>query len=83
MSVTQKPNLTKTGATSRDYLREDYVTAAMALTEAISKLARACPNARDYTPDAFRIAEQEHRARVNAVTDVALDIDALLQHLDS
>jgi len=67
--------------TSREALDDQFVTAINALTAAMNAVAAAGPNARDYYvqgPDAFRIAQQGHQARLDQLKAVRAQIEQLL-----
>lgn len=65
---------------SRDALIDGYVEASYALAVAITKLEDAAPNAHDYYPQgdgAFAAARDEHRARVQKLHDVLVELHQL------
>lgn len=63
--------------TSGETLLDENRAAAQAVRAAIDALRAASPNARDYVidPSAFPKARDEHRARLEALHVVAVDLD--------
>lgn len=81
----QRPTL-HTGGTPKARLEEGYVNAGNAIRAAIKALEEAEPNARDYYPqgpDAYSVARREHIARLDALSGILRDMEALLEHLDA
>ena len=66
-------------------LRDGYIAAGEALNDALRKLKETDPNGRDYYPqgdDAIRQASNEHCLRLNKLTHVIEEIQALAEHCD-
>jgi hypothetical protein len=81
MAVTVAPYVNCNG-TSREALLDGYRKAAEALHEALDALHATAPHGRDYqTAPAgrFRLAGAEHAARVNALSAVYEDLQALVE----
>jgi len=81
MAVTVAPYVNLNG-TAREALVEGYCKAAEALHEALDALHAVAPHGRDYQTapcGRFRLAEAEHAARVNALSAVYEDLQALAE----
>jgi hypothetical protein len=66
--------------TSRESLLEQLCDARIAVEDAMTALAKAAPNGRDYYPlgnDALRQAEAEHRSRADRLRSVRDELQAL------
>jgi len=72
--------LIHTNGTSREALLDGYTTAAAKVREALDALVATAPNGRDYYPrgvEALGRAIAEHDVRVQRLTAVLADLDAL------
>jgi hypothetical protein len=70
--------------TSKKELIEQYEQALDALYTACDKLHNAYPNARDYYPqyyNAIARAMDEHRSRMNRLSDVRRELEDILSHI--
>lgn len=70
---------------SKEELLGQVLDAAHAVDAAIRKLADAAPNARDYYPQGAEViisAQQEHRARIEQVSEVYRDLLSLYEQID-
>ena len=65
---------------------EDLANAREAIRDAIRALGETMPNGRDFVPtqgsEAFRLAQSQHRARVDALADVMNELMALSVAID-
>ena len=80
-----KPTIHLNG-TSKERLLEDIEEAYNALNVAFAKMKEVTPNGRDYYPqgpDAIYKAQDEHRARMQKLTDVQIDLQELAEHIAS
>jgi hypothetical protein len=71
--------------TSKEALIDDLTRAYTALTSALTALALAEPNGRDYYPqgpDALKTAQAEHKFRLQRVEDVRKEILEIAEHID-
>ena len=78
-----KPTVNPNG-TSPGELLEQHELAISGLRSAISTLAAAAPNCRDYqiaTPDAFASATNEHRDRLARLESVMDELEQLAEHI--
>lgn len=70
--------------TSADDLLEQQCNAASAIREAITAVANAGPNGRDYYPQgpqAFTLATEQHRARLQKLQDVLTELEQLAEYI--
>lgn len=68
--------------TSEESLLEQFGDARVAILKAQEALAKAAPNGRDYYPQgdaALRKAQDEHRARVDALTRVEQELYEIME----
>lgn len=66
--------------TSREQLQKEILDAARAVNKAISALEAAAPNGRDYyvqSPEAFRLAQTQHRDRLDRLQSVYDELFAI------
>ena len=78
-----KPTIHNNG-TSRQELLDQVLEAAHRIEDAISALAKAVPNGRDYYPqgpDAIKTAVAEHSERIAKLGEVLDDMRALSMHI--
>lgn len=78
-----KPTIHNNG-TSRDELMAQVLKATERIREAMTALAEATPNGRDYYPqgpDAIKAAGAEHRERIAKLREVLDDMEALSLHI--
>ena len=72
--------------TSRESLLEGYEKAHRAVRAALKEVAEIGPNGRDFYPqgpDALSKASDEHRARMNALSNILRDLEALGEAIDN
>jgi len=70
--------------TSEEELLNQVCDAAHALRLALAAMRSAAPNARDYSvqsPDAFKLAVEEHEARIQQVKDVLSQYQELAEKI--
>lgn len=78
-----KPTIHLNG-TSKEELERQVEEAYSALGDALCKLANMAPNGRDYYPqgaDALYKAQDEHRARMQKITDIQKELEELAEYL--
>lgn len=71
--------------TSLEVLSKQYTDAAIAVSNAISALYSAAPNARDYYvqgPDAYNHAAKDHAERINKLNSVYRELEEIIGSLD-
>lgn len=71
--------------TSREGLLEGYCEMIYALNDALSAMHRNSPNGRDYYPngdDSLLRAQNEHRARINAITAVWKELTQIAETIE-
>lgn len=81
----QAPRVNLNG-TSKAELVTLNMNAALAVSEALQALQYATPNGRDYQtlgPDAFRLAQAQHRARWCYLRTIMRDLETLAEMIDS
>ena len=78
----KKPYIHLNG-TDKDTLLEGYLTACDKLREAIEAVKATCPHSRDYNiaTGAFRVAVQEQEERLEKLTAVMHEMEALAAHV--
>jgi len=70
--------------TPASHLLEDSMRVSASLRQAIRDLENAGPNERDYYVQgcgAFRTAQREHQARIDALVAVRREIEAISEHV--
>lgn len=70
--------------TAASVLVEQHAAIVAALRASLEALRAGAPNARDFYPqgeDAIRQARKEHAARVEAVTNVLAEVEAILDNV--
>lgn len=77
-----KPTLSLRG-TSSDELIDQHREVYDHLIAALRALDTAAPNARDYSPADFLAAVAEHDGRVKRVREVATEVCALIEWVDT
>lgn len=78
------PTVHSNGTPKRDLMKAN-LAAQDALHLAMEALTRASPNARDYYlqgGDAWRVAQEEHGARMDALRGVLTELDGMLTAID-
>ena len=81
--MTTTPFINLNGTSAKEFLEENLL-AINALRIAISTLAMAAPNARDYQTapmGTFRQAESEHRSRLMRLETVMQELEILAEHI--